>query len=205
VSSLTVPHSDYKPLIRIQALRLRWNSETEYKLHSIEPRVYVINMLRLPRRDKIIIHRLRIGHTYLTHGHLLRGVTALGAWLVKWIWLLYMSCFIVFPFSKCSWWFFSVLLWPPCLNCFRKSPHVQYAILLKKLDFIVTLNARFFTWISIGFTKFLYRLHIVSVYPLYQHLHCLFALNLSFSNYFLRTRLFKIVFNISLMFYFNYF
>jgi len=63
VSSLTVPHSDYKSLIRIQALRqwqLRWNSETENKLHSIEPRVNVINMLRLPRRDKNIIHRFRI-------------------------------------------------------------------------------------------------------------------------------------------------
>jgi len=32
-------------------------------------------MLRLPSRDEIIIHRLRIGHTYLTHGHLLRGET----------------------------------------------------------------------------------------------------------------------------------
>jgi len=75
VSNLTVPHSDYKSLIRLQALRqwqLRWNCETENKLHSIEPRVNVNNMLRLPRRDEIIIHRLRIGHTYLTHGHLLR-------------------------------------------------------------------------------------------------------------------------------------
>jgi len=78
VSSLTVPHSDYKSLIRIQALRswqLRWNSETENKMQSIESRVNVINMLRLPRRNEIIIHRLRIGHTYLTHGHLLRGET----------------------------------------------------------------------------------------------------------------------------------
>jgi len=32
-------------------------------------------MLRLPRRDENIIHRLRIGHTYLTHGQLLRGET----------------------------------------------------------------------------------------------------------------------------------
>jgi len=42
VSSLTVPHSDYKSLIRIQALmqwQLPWNSETKKKLHSIEPRV----------------------------------------------------------------------------------------------------------------------------------------------------------------------
>jgi len=65
VSSLTIPHSDYKSLIRIQALRqwqLRYICETENKLHSIEPRVNVINMFRLPHRDEIIIHRLRIGH-----------------------------------------------------------------------------------------------------------------------------------------------
>jgi len=40
VSNLTVPHSDYKLLIHIQVLR-QWqlclNSETENKLHSIEP------------------------------------------------------------------------------------------------------------------------------------------------------------------------
>jgi len=88
VSSLTVPHSDYESLVRIQALRqwqLLWNYETENKLYSIGPRVNVINMLRLPRRDEIIIDRLRIGHTYLTHGHLLRGEAPLGTWLVKWI------------------------------------------------------------------------------------------------------------------------
>jgi len=59
VSSLTVPHSDYKSRIRIQALRqweLRWNCETENKLHLIAPRVNVINMLRLRRGDEIIIH-----------------------------------------------------------------------------------------------------------------------------------------------------
>jgi len=72
VSSLPVPHSDYKSLIHSQALRqwqLRWNSETENKLHVIEPRVNVINMLRLPHRGETIIHRLRIWHTYHTHGH----------------------------------------------------------------------------------------------------------------------------------------
>jgi len=72
VSSLTVPNSDYKSLIRLRALRqwhLHWNCETENKLHSIEPRVNVINIFRLPRREEIIIHRLRIGHTYLTQGY----------------------------------------------------------------------------------------------------------------------------------------
>jgi len=37
--------------------------------------VNVINLFRLPRRGEIIIQRLRIVHTYLTHGHLLRGKT----------------------------------------------------------------------------------------------------------------------------------
>jgi len=78
LSNLTIPHSDYKSLIRLQAIRqwqLRWTCETENKLHSIEPRVNVINIFRLPCRDEIIIHRLRIRHTYHTHGHLLRGET----------------------------------------------------------------------------------------------------------------------------------
>ena len=35
------------------------------KLHAIEPTVNITISYRLPRRDEIIIHRLRIGHTYL--------------------------------------------------------------------------------------------------------------------------------------------
>jgi len=126
VSSLTVPHSDYKSLIRLQALKqwqLHWNCETENKLHSIEPRVNVINKFRLPQRDEIIIQRLRIGHTYLTHGYF-KGRLPLGAWLVKWIWLLSMTCFIVVPIQILVIIVF-VLLWTPCLNCFQKSLHVQ--------------------------------------------------------------------------------
>jgi len=87
VSNLTVPHSDYKSLIRLHALRqwqLRWNCETENKLHSIEPRVNVMNMFRLPRRDEIIIHSLRIGHISYAWIFTSRG-DPLGAWLVKWI------------------------------------------------------------------------------------------------------------------------
>jgi len=50
VSNVTVPHSEYESLIRLQALRqcqLRWNCETENKLHSIEPRVNAINTIIL--------------------------------------------------------------------------------------------------------------------------------------------------------------
>ena len=36
----------------------------------------MVKSYRLPRRDEIIIHGLRIGHTYLTHGHLLKKESA---------------------------------------------------------------------------------------------------------------------------------
>jgi len=50
VSSVTVPHSDYSSLIRTRALKQwqLWNSESENKLHAIEPRVKEITLLCLP-------------------------------------------------------------------------------------------------------------------------------------------------------------
>ena len=78
ISNLPVPPSDFCSLIRSHSLRQwqeSWNSETLNKLHAIEPKVNVFNLYRLPRRDEIIIHRLRIGHSFITHDHLLRGET----------------------------------------------------------------------------------------------------------------------------------
>ena len=75
VSNLTLPYSDYFPLIRTHVLnqwQSSWSLETENKLHAIEPTVNITKSYRLPRRDEIIIHRLRIGHTILTHRHLLK-------------------------------------------------------------------------------------------------------------------------------------
>jgi kelch-like protein 2/3 len=75
ISKLTLPYSDYLPLIRTHVLKQwqsSWSLETENKLHAIEPTVTIVKSYRLPRRDEIIIHRLRIGHTFLTHGHLLK-------------------------------------------------------------------------------------------------------------------------------------
>ena len=75
ISSMTIPYSDYLPLIRTHILnqwQSSWSLETENKLHAIEPTVNETKSYWLPRRDEIIIHRLRIGHTYLTHGYLLK-------------------------------------------------------------------------------------------------------------------------------------
>ena len=78
ISNLPVPPSDFCSLIRSHSLKQwqeSWNSETLNKLRPIDPKVNVFHLYRLPRRYEIIIHRLRIGHSILTHGHLLRGET----------------------------------------------------------------------------------------------------------------------------------
>ena len=72
ISNLPVPPSDFCFLIRSHSLKQwqeSWNSETLNKLHAIEPKGNVFNLYRLPCRDEIIIHRLRIGHSFLTHSH----------------------------------------------------------------------------------------------------------------------------------------
>ena len=51
-----------------------WNNCTGNKLQSINPTIGVYQHVRsLSHRDAVIIHRLRIGHTRLTHSYLLSG------------------------------------------------------------------------------------------------------------------------------------
>ena len=52
-----------------------WNNCTGNKLQSINPTIGVYQHVRsLSRRDAVIIHRLRIGHTRLTHSYLFRAL-----------------------------------------------------------------------------------------------------------------------------------
>ena len=51
------------------------NNCTGNKLQSINPTIGVYQHIRsLSRHDAVIIHRLRIGHTRLTHSYLLLGI-----------------------------------------------------------------------------------------------------------------------------------
>jgi len=45
-------------------------------------------------------------------------------------------------------------------------------------------------------TLFNHYVHIIYVYPIYQHLHCSYMLNVSASNCFLTTRLFQIIYSL---------
>jgi len=129
----------YNSLIRTWALKqlqLRCNSETENKLHVIEPRVDVINLFGLPRRDKIIIHRLRIGHTYLTHVHLLWEETVEHVLLTL--------CFLY----KCSGLLFCATL-TSISECFRKTPTINF---VRATWFYCKIEMHVFTWLSIIIT-----------------------------------------------------
>jgi hypothetical protein len=71
----TVPYSDFKPLVAIYIKGIwqkSWDIENNNKLHNIKPVIGPFAKTSLPRRDEVVIHRLRFGHTHLTHGYLLR-------------------------------------------------------------------------------------------------------------------------------------
>ena len=49
-----------------------WDTETNNKLHKVQAIIKPSILYKLPRRDEVIIHRLRLGHTHLTHSYLLK-------------------------------------------------------------------------------------------------------------------------------------
>ncbi|XP_044766214.1 uncharacterized protein LOC123322337 [Coccinella septempunctata] len=66
-------HSDLKATIKLKSLRdwqTKWNSSNN-KLHAIQPEIDSPLKISLNRKDKIVIRRLRIAHTRLTHGYLM--------------------------------------------------------------------------------------------------------------------------------------
>jgi hypothetical protein len=71
-----IPYSDFKPLINscvAAKWQQSWDAEVCNKLHGVQPRIGSARAYCLSRRDEVIIHRLRIGHTHLTHSYLLKG------------------------------------------------------------------------------------------------------------------------------------
>jgi ribonuclease HI len=71
-----IPYSDFKPVIGLymtEKWQKAWDAEVNNKLRKIQARIGPVRVYRLPRRDELIIHRLRIGHTHFTHSYLLKG------------------------------------------------------------------------------------------------------------------------------------
>ena len=78
-TSLLIPSSDLIPLVR-NFIRDKWQQRWEYKdsirlikLKEIMPIIVPFHTLGLLRREEVVIHRIRIGHTRLTHGYLMEN------------------------------------------------------------------------------------------------------------------------------------
>ena len=75
LSNLRVPHTDFVGLIKsyvVKRWQLSWDTEANNKLHGIQPLIHTMPVYNLPRRDERLIHRLRVGHTHLTHSFVLK-------------------------------------------------------------------------------------------------------------------------------------
>jgi hypothetical protein len=62
----TASHSDFKSLVAVYikgAWQKSWDGENNNKLQRIEPVTGPFAKTSLPRRDKVVIHWLRFGHT----------------------------------------------------------------------------------------------------------------------------------------------
>jgi kelch-like protein 2/3 len=75
VSKSPVPYSDFKPLVCAyvnSVWQKCWDGETNNKLHRLQPVIGNYRHGKLTRRDEVVIHRLRVGHSHLTHSYLLK-------------------------------------------------------------------------------------------------------------------------------------
>ena len=73
-----IPYTDYIPKVKTYIRNLwqnRWdhkhNRVRPIKLHNIIPSIKPFYIYNVSRKDEVIIHRLRIGHTRLTHKYLM--------------------------------------------------------------------------------------------------------------------------------------
>jgi ribonuclease HI len=77
INDLSIPYSDLRQNIIFHChnkWQNIWNQETNNKLHKIYPYISEVNSKNfLPRQEETLLNRLKIGHSYLTHGYLLKG------------------------------------------------------------------------------------------------------------------------------------
>jgi ribonuclease HI len=72
---IRLPFSDLKQTINKyfqQTWQEQWNVMLSNKLRPIKPLLGETLLKVVHRRDEVVLHRARIGHTYLTHAHLLK-------------------------------------------------------------------------------------------------------------------------------------
>ena len=74
---LPLPARDFYPSISLftqSSWQGAWEEQKNSKLRQLKPVIKPwLSALRKNRQEEVLLCRLRIGHTYATHGHLLRG------------------------------------------------------------------------------------------------------------------------------------
>ena len=85
-SPYKIPYTDYIPKVK-EFIKRKWQQRWDLKnnerindkggpikLHEIQPSIQPVYLNGYSRKDEVIIHRLRIGHTRLTHRHLMESM-----------------------------------------------------------------------------------------------------------------------------------
>ena len=76
IQEFLIHYSDFKPKVSgyiLDAWQSEWNREARNKLHSINSLIGKKQPKSSSVRDDMVIRRARIGHTFITHNHLLKG------------------------------------------------------------------------------------------------------------------------------------
>ena len=76
---IKLPYTDFKPYIKSYITKLcqcRWNEQQNNKLFQIQPCINYLSMSQYARHEAVVLRRCRIGHTFLTHAHLLKAEEA---------------------------------------------------------------------------------------------------------------------------------
>ena len=69
-----IPYTDLLPKVKSYVKDLwqeRWDRQVDNKLNAIIPNIQPYKTSSLSRKEEVIIHRIRIGHTRLTHSYLM--------------------------------------------------------------------------------------------------------------------------------------
>ena len=77
IQNIKIPYTDLYGVVKCkfkQQWQEFWDQQIENKLHAIQPTLGARSFSRrLRRRDELLINRVRIGHTYMSHKYLLHG------------------------------------------------------------------------------------------------------------------------------------
>ena len=76
ISNMKIPYTDLKPLINkfiLKKWQKSWDDQTQNKLHHIQDNIGEWPAGYRRNRKEVIISRLHIGHTHITHSHFLKG------------------------------------------------------------------------------------------------------------------------------------